>query len=286
MNNLITLGYTAEEAAKIMEKMGYTVTYTYEDHYIGDETGTDYGTKQQRRYRNGESVTKTSILVASGVKESAGGSGFNPPSGGGGGSSEEWENPYDKLHNALEEINDLLRERERLERRYQRLVESGTGSYKDFKESQEKNITNYENEIGKQKFIKNQRNKELDDLIAENPEMAKYITFEKDENGDRTIRIDWDAINAVTDEEEGAAIEEFYDDAKTILDGIYDAETAQEEAMDAIYEELQKGKDEYFNLEEQTKEALVNKYQDQIDEMSNVNDSINDTNSRILDAMQ
>ena len=205
---------------------------------------------------------------------------------GGGSKKEKWENPYDKLHNSLEEINDLLRERERLERRYQRLVESGTGTYKDFKKSQEGNIANYENEIGKQEFVRNQRNKELDDLIAKNPEMAKYITFEEDENGDRTIRIDWDAINAVTDEKKGTAIEEFYDEAKTILDSIYDAETAQEEALDAIYEELQTGKDEYFNLEEQTKEALVNKYQAQIDEMSNVNDSINDTNSRILDAMQ
>jgi hypothetical protein len=42
--------------------------------------------------------------------------------GGGGGSSNNYENGYDRLHNILQEINDTLRERERLERQYQRLL--------------------------------------------------------------------------------------------------------------------------------------------------------------------
>jgi hypothetical protein len=40
-----------------------------------------------------------------------------------GSKSEKYKNPYDKQYNSLEEINEALRERERLERRYQRLLD-------------------------------------------------------------------------------------------------------------------------------------------------------------------
>jgi hypothetical protein len=41
----------------------------------------------------------------------------------GGGSSEKWENPYDKFYNTAQRINEELRTRERLERRYQALLD-------------------------------------------------------------------------------------------------------------------------------------------------------------------
>ena len=43
--------------------------------------------------------------------------------GGGGGGGSKWENPYDKLYNLTEKINQAIREREKLERRYDRLIE-------------------------------------------------------------------------------------------------------------------------------------------------------------------
>jgi hypothetical protein len=43
--------------------------------------------------------------------------------GGGGGGGKDWENPYDKLYNITENINRTLREREKLERRYQILLD-------------------------------------------------------------------------------------------------------------------------------------------------------------------
>ena len=43
-------------------------------------------------------------------------------SSGGGGSSEDWENPYDKFYNLTESINANLREREKLERQYNKLL--------------------------------------------------------------------------------------------------------------------------------------------------------------------
>jgi hypothetical protein len=48
----------------------------------------------------------------------------NPPKSKKTGSKKkDWENPYDKHYNTLEQINEALREREKLERRYQKLLE-------------------------------------------------------------------------------------------------------------------------------------------------------------------
>jgi hypothetical protein len=42
----------------------------------------------------------------------------------GGGKKDEWENPFDKLYNLVRKIDEELRQRERIERRYEKLLES------------------------------------------------------------------------------------------------------------------------------------------------------------------
>jgi hypothetical protein len=37
---------------------------------------------------------------------------------------ETWENPYDKLYNLVRKIDEELRQRERIERRYEKLLDS------------------------------------------------------------------------------------------------------------------------------------------------------------------
>ena len=46
------------------------------------------------------------------------------------------------------------------------------------------------------------------------------------------------------------------------------------------------GRDEYLELEDRIKEAIINSRQEEIDKLTDINDSINDTNSRILQSMQ
>jgi hypothetical protein len=52
------------------------------------------------------------------------GSGSGSKKSGGGGGGSKWENPYDKFYNIIERINEELRTREKLERRYQQLLKS------------------------------------------------------------------------------------------------------------------------------------------------------------------
>jgi DNA repair ATPase RecN len=44
---------------------------------------------------------------------------------------EKWENPYDWMYNQNEKINAVIREREKLERKYQRTLEDSSKSFED-----------------------------------------------------------------------------------------------------------------------------------------------------------
>lgn len=212
---------------------------------------------------------------------SAGGGG-----GGGGGGSEKWENPYDKYHDTLEEINDLLRERERLERRYQRLINQGTATAEKLARISKENIQTQRDEIAKQEYLITGREAQIENQIKANPEMKEYIYTEVDQFGDQTIRINWEKINAISDTEEGEEVTAFYEKIDEWLESIYEAQEAILEAEDAIWEELQSGKDEYLDLEEQVKDALIDQYQKEIDNLSAINDTINDTNTQLIESMQ
>ena len=262
---------SADEAEAYIESLGgYEVEWVPAGSTINELTGEEMP--------NYIAIVKKTDQTGTGSKPSAGGGG-----GGGGG---KWENPYDKLHNVLEEINDLLREREKLERRYQRLVDQGTATAENLSKISNDNVSNYRDEIATQEYVIAGRKAQVQAKIKANPGMEKYVYTDVDAMGNETIRIDWDAINAITDSEEGEKVSEFYDDIDEWLESIYDAEESILDAEDGIWEELQQGKDEYLDLEEQVKEAIVNQRQEEIDKLSAINDSINDTNSRLLEAMQ
>jgi hypothetical protein len=73
-------------------------------------------------------------------------------------------------------------------------------------------------------------------------------------------------------------MEEWFDSLEEAEDALWDIE-------DAVEEIKERGKDQYFELEDAIKDALVQSYQDEIDKLSEINNSINDTNSALLDAM-
>jgi hypothetical protein len=180
INNLMALGYTAEEAAKLLEKMGYTVTYTTETHYIGDTTGTDYGTTNPSATTDNESVTATDVIVASGVKNDAAGSGFTPGGGGGGGSSEEWENPYDEFYNTVEKINEELRKREKLELRYQRLLDRNAATAAEIARLTREQMASLRTERSDREGLLRGRERQMRDIESEYSDVGKYAWYNEE----------------------------------------------------------------------------------------------------------
>jgi uncharacterized protein len=54
---------------------------------------------------------------------------------------------------------------------------------------------------------------------------------------------------------------------------------------DAVEEIKDRGQEEYDDLEKAISEALTKAYQDEIDKLSEINDSINETNSSLMESI-
>lgn len=260
----------AQAAADYLKSLGYSVTW--------EESGSttmqmpDGSTREIPNYR---AVVTDSAGNAAG---SRGGGG-----GGGGGGGSEWENPYDKLYNLTEKINQAIREREKLERRYDRLIERRQATAAELFENSQAEIESLEKQAELQQKMIDGRREMLQEEMDENKDLQKYATIDK-ETGQ--ITINWDLINSVTDEEKGKKIEEYISKLEELRDSMQDAQDALEEIEDAIWEIEERGREEYLEFEDRIKEALVEVLQKEIDELEEINESINDTNSKLIDSIQ
>lgn len=304
VNKLLEVGYAVEDAKAILESLlGASVEFkveyqkmvipraAYQAMYSGrgdvtykDINGLMYEVSIPK------SVKTTGGAVAR--KNTYRGSGYTPSSSGGskgGGSGSEdtpWENPYDELYNLTRKINEELRERERLERRYQKLLKAHHTGANDIANISEKELSHLEEEVALQKELIEGRKKQLKTYLDENSDLTKYANIQTNEYGEQVIRIDWEAIDAITDQDKGQEIEDYITQLEEWLDSINEAKDALEEIEDTVQEIKERGKDEYFDLEDRIKEAVTQFYQEEIDNLAAINESINDTNTKLLDAIQ
>lgn len=215
----------------------------------------------------------------------------NTIKGGSGGKSSDndedtWENPFDKLYNLVRKIDEELRQRERIERRYEKLLESiDTSANKIIAVSREE-LAQLERERMLQEKLQAGRRYQIEQYQSENADLTKYANVVQNDRGEDVLRINWDLINSVTDTDEGGRIEDYVNQLEEWFDSLEEAEDALWDIEDAVEEIKERGEEEYFDMEDAIKEALIQSYQDEIDKLSQINDSINDTNSSLLDAIQ
>lgn len=238
------------------------------------------GGKMMPRFEGGN---KGGTLKLSG---SSGGAGSGRGGSNGKDGKDEWENPFDKLYNLVRNIDEELRQRERIERRYEKLLKSLDVSANKIVAINREELAQLEKERELQEGLVRGREWQIQQYLKENQDLLKYANVEKNERGENVLRIDWDAINAVRDSELGERIEEYVGQLEEWFDSLQDAEEALWDIEDAVEEIKDRGKDQYLDLEDRIKEALIQSYQDEIDKLSEINDSINDTNASLLDAIQ
>lgn len=228
---------------------------------------------------------------------------YAEPSGSGGGGSEKtdtWENPYDELYNLTEKINEALRTREALERRYEKLVKK-TGStmgevtkaYYDQirhlraeaelqKEMQAGRARQIEN-VGNEMYIDSEGNRSSFSSLG----VTKYGSYDMSTG---LLQIDWNALEALEGDpskvEEGKAaeayisrLEELQDQFEEVRDKLWDIEDQIEELREEAIEN-------YLSFEDRVLDAVINKYQTQIDELSNLYDAIKNATDEIIKGVQ
>lgn len=197
--------------------------------------------------------------------------------------AEIWKNTFDWLYNLTQDINEELREREKLEKKYNRLIEDRNKSATDILENVRAQEASLEQQRKLQQQMYDKRKQEMQRTLSEYSDVSQYGTYNWSDN---TVEINWDAIDKVTDTEKGERIEEYISKLEEIESQMDDAEDALDDIIDEI-EELQKvGKDEYDDLESRVLDAIISREQEKIDKLSLIDESINDANTKLMNSIQ
>lgn len=325
-------GMTGEQVANAFKNLGYDVDIDYEPAKVKVP---QYTTKTSApTYGSDGSMTQTSQTTLTGYEEmdglvpvvtsltstGSGGGGVsisnssaaknNKGSGGGGGSDSKpdtktWKNPYDQFYNTTEKINELLRDRNNLEREYDRLLSRNSTTVEQLNKNLEKQLKNLEDQIKSQKVLLSGKRRQL--INAKNATMevaeGRAISFQQkyqeaggigdisqyayyDENLGQVV-INWDKLEALQakDAEQGEAVEAYISYLEGIAGDFEDAQDALSDIEDSITEIINQQLEERVDFIETMRDLLVEQYQKRIDELSSLNDTINDSNQKILDGI-
>ena len=224
------------------------------------------------------------------------GGGYSGGGGGGGGSSKNWENPYDKLYNLTEEINEALRQREKMEREYDRILSRRGSTIQELAKNYNQQLTALKYELELQKQLQAGRKEQIEEVGKEThiDSEGNATSFDAlgvtglaryDETNGRII-INWDEINKITDEDLGSAIEEYVSRLEELQSQFEDTDEKIEDIEDSI-EELKKDKmQDYLDFESRIYEAVLQQRQTVIDNFQTLSDEINESNTSVLDSLQ
>lgn len=299
---LFAAGMTGQQVAEFLEKLGYTnIEFTVDNQLknLEDIANPEEWAKVQGTITL--EATKKEIPAARRLSSfgSGGRNSGSKKSSSGGGSSKSWENPYDKFYNLTETINKNLREREKLERTYNKLLREQQHILNtiDYEKNLSDQISNLKQQADKlrreyalQSTMYSGKGNELQSYMAKNSSMRKYGYYDA---ASQQIVIDWNAINKVKNDEKGQKIEDYIGKLEELRDAMWDAEDAMldaeeqiEEMKEDLREKLEELKQAYLDFEDRIVEALVAQRQAEIDELQEVYDLMSESNNSVLSAIQ
>lgn len=292
LNALLAAGSYEIESVTV-EQDGY-----YDIPIIDKNTGLITGFDKQY-YKTGQTYQVVKPIDAPSVKRATNNTSGKSSRKSSGGSSKSWENPYDKFYNLTETINKNLREREKLERTYNKLLREQQHILNtiDYEKNLSDQISNLKQQADKlrreyalQSTMYSEKGNELQSYMAKNSSMRKYGYYDA---ASQQIVIDWNTINKVKNDEKGQKIEDYISKLEELRDAMWDAEDAMldaeeqiEEMKEDLREKLEELKQAYLDFEDRIVEALVAQRQAEIDELQEVYDLMSESNNSVLSAIQ
>ena len=207
-----------------------------------------------------------------------------------------WTNPYDKYYNILEKINEALRQREKLENEYDRILNGRNTTGAALIKNSLKQIALLQKEIALQKKLQKGRLSELANLGNETYTdsegntrtfrqlgVTKYANYNP-ETG--VITINWEAIDKIKNTNKGEAVQAYIDRLEEIQDSFEETQDTIEELQDSIEEIRKRSKEDFLDFEQRIYDALVQDQQNVIDNYQELSDILEDSNQAIIDSLQ
>ena len=268
-NQLKLAGLTAEEArAKLQSMAGSGIEFKISEKAITMPDG-------------------TVIMMPGIVAKYVGGDAtknFTPYSrGGGGGSSKAYENKYDKRYNLVQDIAEEQRTLNRLQDQYNDLLLSANVNAEKLSKNYQDQIASLKKTEKLNQQLLDYRKKDFKEYLNENSKYSQYGTYNWKDN---TIEIDWDKINAIKDEELGSNVDEYISKLEEFEGYMDDTNDTLMEINNQVAELAQTQQEAYITGLNSIKDAIVEVRQKEIDKLSSLNETINDSNSRMFEAIQ
>lgn len=307
-NALITSGeMTAEQVSAALESIGFEPELSYEEMSLGDaakasttgyvEVVSDLGppVKTQRiplssvSTANADQTVKIPVINGKSTKfrgspkSSVNSSNKKASGGGGGGSTKTYENKHDKRYNLVQDISEEQRTLNKLQDQYNDLLLSANVSAEKLSKNYKDQIASLKKTRQLNQQMLNYRKKDFKEYLNENSQYSQYGTYNWKDN---TIEINWGKINAIKDEEKGSKIDEYISKLEEFEGYMDDVNDTLMEINNQISELAESYQDAYITGLNTVKDALVEVRQKEIDKLSSLNDTINDSNSRMFDAIQ
>lgn len=230
----------------------------------------------------------------------------NGNSGGSKQDTKTWKNPYDEYYNTTEKINELLRQRNKLENEFDKLASRSATTTEQLNKNLKSQLKNLEDQIKSQKTLINGKRKQLQNAAnaTMSVEGGKTISFQQafkkaGGSGNVTrygkynevtgqIEIDWAGLEALQakDAEQGEAVEAYISYLEGISGELEDAQDALLDIEDEIIAIVDEQLEARNDLTTTLRDALIEQYQNEIDKLSELNDTINESNSNILNGIQ
>lgn len=203
--------------------------------------------------------------------------------GGGGGSSKAYENKYDKRYNLVQDIAEEQRTLNWLQDQYNDLLLSANVSAEKLSKNYQDQITSLKKTEKLNQQLLDYRKKDFKEYLNENSKYSQYGIYNWKDN---TIEINWDKINAIKDEELGSNVDEYISKLEEFEGYIDDTNDTLMEINNQVAELAQTQQEAYITGLNSIKDAIVEVRQKEIDKLSSLNDTINDSNSRMFEAIQ
>ena len=279
---LMEAGAKADEAAGILQSMagsGVRFKVTYEKIPVDNKLLAAMGFTKTVPRITAEYVGRD----AAHNYTPSGGSGKSSGGGGGKTSSKDYENKHDKRYNLVQDIAEEQRTLNRLQDQYNDLLFSANVSAENLSKNYQDQIASLKKTQKLNQQILDYRKKDLEEYLNENSQYSQYGTYNWEDN---TIEINWDEINAIKDEELGGKVDEYISKLEEFEGYMDDVNDTLMEINNQISELAESYQDAYITGLNTVKDALVEARQKEIDKLSSLNDTINDSNSRMFDAIQ
>ena len=195
---------------------------------------------------------------------------------------EEWENPYDELYNLNQELNALLREREKLERAYARAVKDTATTTQDLVYLSSQQFQSIYDEIGKQEEIGKAAKGNIKSLRSANTQFNDLYSY-NEKTG--VINIDYEKLESRSDEEK-EAFQQFISSLEEYSETYFSAADAMTEALEMAEDMQEEYRQSASDLYDAVKDGIMTQRQEEIDKLSEINESINEAQSKMLDKIQ